>query len=28
DYCAYPVASMEGEKLLAMPEGQVGVKRN
>lgn len=26
DYCAYPVASMEGEKLLAMPEGQVGVK--
>ncbi|MGE0182019.1 MAG: succinylglutamate-semialdehyde dehydrogenase [Parvularculaceae bacterium] len=26
DYCAYPVASMEGEKLLAMPEGQVGVR--
>ena len=26
DYCAYPVASMEGEELLAMPEGQVGVK--
>jgi succinylglutamic semialdehyde dehydrogenase len=26
DYCAYPVASMEGEKLLAMPAGQVGVK--
>ena len=26
DYCAYPVASMEGDKLLAMPEGQVGVK--
>jgi succinylglutamic semialdehyde dehydrogenase len=25
DYCAYPVASMEGEKLLAMPAGQVGV---
>lgn len=26
DYCAYPVASMEGEDLLAMPEGQVGVR--
>lgn len=26
DYCAYPVASMEGEALLAMPAGQVGVK--
>jgi len=26
DYCAYPVASMEGEKLLAMPAGQVGMK--
>ncbi|WP_428409513.1 succinylglutamate-semialdehyde dehydrogenase [Hyphococcus sp.] len=26
DYCAYPVASMEGEGLLSMPEGQVGVK--
>ncbi|MEZ5921569.1 MAG: succinylglutamate-semialdehyde dehydrogenase [Parvularculaceae bacterium] len=26
DYCAYPVASMEGDKLLPMPEGQVGVK--
>ena len=26
DYCAFPVASMEGEKLLAMPAGQVGVK--
>ncbi|MEX0643726.1 MAG: succinylglutamate-semialdehyde dehydrogenase [Parvularculaceae bacterium] len=26
DYCAYPVASMEGETLLAMPKGQVGVK--
>jgi succinylglutamic semialdehyde dehydrogenase len=26
DYCAYPVASMEGEKLMAMPAGQVGVK--
>lgn len=26
DYCAYPVASMEGETLLAMPAGQVGVK--
>ncbi|MFC2952964.1 succinylglutamate-semialdehyde dehydrogenase [Marinicaulis aureus] len=26
DYCAYPVASMEGEGLLAMPEGQVGVR--
>lgn len=25
DYCAYPVASMEGEKLMAMPAGQVGV---
>lgn len=26
DYCAYPVASMEGETLLAMPAGQVGVR--
>ncbi|MBB5519504.1 succinylglutamate-semialdehyde dehydrogenase [Amphiplicatus metriothermophilus] len=26
DYCAYPVASMEGEALLGMPEGQVGVR--
>lgn len=26
DYCAYPVASMEGEGLLKMPEGQIGVK--
>ncbi len=26
DYCAYPVASMEGETLLAMPKGQVGVR--
>ncbi len=26
DYCAYPVASMEGEKLVGMPAGQVGVK--
>ena len=26
DYCAYPVASMEGEGLLAMPKGQVGVR--
>jgi succinylglutamic semialdehyde dehydrogenase len=26
DYCAYPVASMEGEHLLAMPAGQVGVR--
>ena len=26
DYCAYPVASMEGESLLAMPAGQVGVR--
>lgn len=26
DYCAYPVASMEGEKLLAMPAGQAGVR--
>ena len=26
DYCAYPVASMEGEKLLAMQTGQAGVK--
>lgn len=26
DYCAYPVASMEGEGVLAMPEGQVGLK--
>ena len=27
DYCAYPVASMEGEDLLAMPEGQVGLRK-
>lgn len=26
DYCAYPVASMEGEALLPMAEGQVGVR--
>lgn len=26
DYCAYPVASMEGERLLPMADGQVGVK--
>ena len=26
DYCAYPVASMEGEALLKMPDGQVGVR--
>jgi len=26
DYCAYPVASMEGEGLLAMANGQVGLK--
>lgn len=26
DYCAYPVASMEGEALLPMPQGQVGVR--
>ena len=26
DYCAYPIASMEGETLLQMPEGAVGVK--
>ncbi len=26
DYCAYPVASMEGEALLALPAGQVGVR--
>jgi succinylglutamic semialdehyde dehydrogenase len=26
DYCAYPVASMEGETLLKMPAGQVGVR--
>ena len=26
DYCAYPVASMEGEHVLAMPAGQVGVR--
>lgn len=26
DYCAYPVASMEGEGLLAMPDGQIGVR--
>ncbi len=26
DYCAYPVASMEGEALLPMPDGQLGVK--
>jgi succinylglutamic semialdehyde dehydrogenase len=26
DYCAYPVASMEGETLLTMPAGQIGVK--
>ncbi len=27
DYCAYPVASMEAEQLLAMAEDQVGVQR-
>jgi len=27
DYCAYPVASMEGEGLLVMADGQVGVRR-
>ena len=26
DYCAYPVASMEGEELLAVPEAQIGLK--
>ncbi|MBI1393003.1 MAG: succinylglutamate-semialdehyde dehydrogenase [Alphaproteobacteria bacterium] len=26
DYCAYPVASMEGETLLPMPDGQVGIR--
>lgn len=26
DYCAYPVASMEGEALLPMPEDQVGIR--
>lgn len=26
DYCAYPVASMEGEKLIGLPPGQVGVR--
>ena len=26
DYCAYPVASMEGETLLEMPESQIGLK--
>jgi succinylglutamic semialdehyde dehydrogenase len=26
DYCAYPVASMEGETLLPMPAAQVGLK--
>ena len=26
DYCAYPVASMEGETLLKMPEGQIGLR--
>ncbi len=27
DYCAYPVASMEGENLLAIPENQVGLAK-
>ncbi|MBI1366463.1 MAG: succinylglutamate-semialdehyde dehydrogenase [Alphaproteobacteria bacterium] len=27
DYCAYPVASMEGEALLPMPEVQTGMRR-
>lgn len=27
DYCAYPVASMEGESLLPMPEGQTGIRK-
>jgi len=26
DYCAYPVASMEAEQLLAMADDQVGVR--
>lgn len=26
DYCAFPVASMEGDKLIAMPAGQVGLR--
>jgi succinylglutamic semialdehyde dehydrogenase len=26
DYCAYPVASMEGETLMQMPAGQIGVR--
>ncbi len=26
DYCAYPVASMEGDGLLSLPDDQVGVK--
>jgi succinylglutamic semialdehyde dehydrogenase len=26
DYCAYPVAAMEGEALVPMPAGQIGVK--
>lgn len=26
DYCAYPVASMEGESLLKMPAGQAGIR--
>ncbi len=26
DYCAYPVASMEGDRLLSLPEDQVGVR--
>lgn len=26
DYCAYPVASMEGASLISMPENQVGLK--
>lgn len=26
DYCAYPVASMEGEQLLPMPKDQIGIK--
>lgn len=25
DYCSYPVASMEGETLMAMPDGQIGI---
>ena len=27
DYCAYPVASMEGETVLSMPDEQVGLSK-